>query len=528
MNRRLVAFLALAAIAPASSTAFAKGGSDSRDPSGSAAMRKAVTVQGILAHESALQDIADLNGGTRASGTPGYTASADYVAETMRRAGYQVTRQSFEFPFFQALAPAELERIAPDPKVFVEGTDHTTADYSGSGEATAPVQAIDVQVPPAAQPSSTSACEPEDFAGFTAGNIALVQRGTCTFETKAANAEAAGASAVIVFNEGQPGRQDLLAGTLGRPFDLPVIMTTFAVGEELVNQLRAGDAVTLRVKTLTESETRTTENVIADSRKGDPAKTIVVGAHLDSVVEGPGINDNGSGTSTLIEIARNLDKGGSQANRVRFAFWGAEEKGLLGSEHYVSTLPADELAKIKANLNFDMLGSPNFVRFVYDGDGSNGENDPGPTGSAYIEGLFLDYFADQGLASEPTAFDGRSDYESFVLAGIPAGGLFSGAEGVKTAEEQQVYGGTADAPYDSCYHQACDTIANLSTTALDQLGDAAAHGTWVLSRARNEIVDGATTDTGGGRDHGHGRDRDRDRGHGHKQRRGFDGPQRIR
>jgi Zn-dependent M28 family amino/carboxypeptidase len=486
-RRHLAALLAVTTtlgVAPASASAA--------EDINSKAFRNAVTVQGIKEHLEALQNIADLNGGTRASGTPGYTASADYVANKLRGAGLSVTRQTFEFPFFQELAPAEVQRTSPSPRTYTPDTDVVTMDYSGSGDVTAQLQQVnDNLVPPPAEPGSSAGCEDGDFSGFTPGNIVLIQRGTCTFEEKAQNAVEAGASAVVLFNEGQEGRTDAFVGTLGRPFNVPVVMLSFAAGEELVNQLRDGDTVTMRVATFTESETRETENVIADSRKGDAAKTIVVGAHLDSVIEGPGINDNGSGTATILEMAEQLGKGGQPKNRVRFAFWGAEEKGLLGSEHYVNTLPADQLSQIKANLNFDMLGSPNFVRFVYDGDGSNGENEAGPNGSSYIEKIFLDYFKSQKLPVEPTAFDGRSDYEAFILKGIPAGGLFSGAEVVKSEEEEAIYGGTAGLAYDPCYHAECDDIDNVNYTSIDQLGDGAAHATFTLARTKNPILDGS-------------------------------------
>ena len=219
----------------------------------------------------------------------------------------------------------------------------------------------------------------------------------------------------------------------------------------------------------------------------------MVGAHLDSVIEGPGINDNGSGSSTILEIAEQLAalKYTKKLQRqVRFAFWGAEELNLLGSQYYVDHLTEAQRAKIYANLNFDMLGSPNYVRFVYDGDGSatpDDDEDAGPPGSETIEDIFTSYFKSQGLASEPTAFDGRSDYGPFIAVGIPAGGLFSGAEGIKTPEEAAVYGGTAGDPYDSCYHQACDTINNLSTKALSELGDAAADATLTLALSKTGL-----------------------------------------
>ena len=159
-----------------------------------------------------------------------------------------------------------------------------------------------------------------------------------------------------------------------------------------------------------------------------------MGAHLDSVGVGPGINDNGSGSATILEIAEQIRKV-KPRNKIRFIWFGAEEHGLLGSEAYVDSLPQSERDKIAAMLNFDMVGSPNFVRFVYDGDLSDSEPPEGgaPPASADIEQLFLDYFESQGLPTEPTAFDGRSDYGPFIFAGIPAGGLFTGAEVLKTA-----------------------------------------------------------------------------------------------
>jgi Zn-dependent M28 family amino/carboxypeptidase len=445
-------------------------------------LRTAVTTGGILGHERVLQRIANNNGGTRASGTPGYLASAQYVKRTLRQAGYRVYQQEFTFPFFRDLAPAFLEQTSPTPTEY----ETATFQFSGSGDVTGPLVPIDVTIPPAPTPSSTSGCEPGDFPAPPAEpSVALIQRGTCTFEQKAANAQAAGYDAVIIFNEGQVGRQELLTGTLGRPFTLPVIGLSFADGEALYNQTVAGP-VEVHVVTETEIDLEAkTWNVFAETRKGDPEKAVVVGAHLDSVVEGPGINDNGSGTSTQLEIAEEMaELKVKPRQQVRFAFWGAEEAGLLGSEHYVATLPDRKLRNIVANLNFDMVGSSNYVRFVYDGDGSAELSPAGPPGSAEIEQIFTRYFASQGLASDPTAFDGRSDYGPFIAVGIPAGGLFTGAEGIKTPEQAAVYGGTAGEPFDPCYHQACDTINNLSTKALGEMGDAAAHAVLTLAKTK--------------------------------------------
>jgi Zn-dependent M28 family amino/carboxypeptidase len=446
-------------------------------------LRNAVTVGGILGHERVFQRIANQNGGTRASGTPGYEASADYVADRLRAAGYTVTEQEFVFPFFRELSPAVLEQVSPTPTTYETGT----FDFSGTGDVTGTLVATtDIVIPATPEPSSTSGCEPGDFPAAPAGPaVALIQRGTCTFEQKATNAVAAGYDAVIIFNEGNPGREELFIGTAGVPFEIPIVGLSFADAAALYAQLQAGQTVTMHVATETEIDpTRTTRNIIADSPTGNANQVVVVGAHLDSVIAGPGINDNGSGSSTILEIAEQMaELGIKNRQRLRFAFWGAEELNLLGSEHYVNTLSNDDLGKIVANLNFDMLGSPNYVRFVYDGDGSDTPT-AGPPGSAQIEDVFNQYFASQGLATEPTAFDGRSDYGPFIAVGIPAGGLFSGAEGEKTAEQAAIYGGTAGEPYDPCYHQACDDITNLSTKALNELGDGAAHAVMTLARTR--------------------------------------------
>ena len=436
----------------------------------------AVTAEGVMEHEQAFQAIADANGGTRASGTPGYDASAQYVFDQLAAAGYSPVFQEFEFPF---QIPALLERVAPGFASYE--TDSMT--FSGSGDFTAPATLVDVQIPPGpAANSSTSGCESSDFAGFIPGNIAVVQRGSCNFSVKAANAQAAGAVAVVVFNEGQVGRTAVVQGTLGVPFTLPVVGASFATGEELHALRNSG--LQLHV-VVSEPEMRTTVNVIAETDRGRDDNVVVVGAHLDSVPEGPGINDNGTGSSSILEVAIQMAKVNPR-NTVRFMWFGAEEAGLLGSRHYVGQLSEEEIADIAVMLNFDMVGSPNFVRFVYDGDNSTFPVGPGaaagPPGSAYVEQLFSSYFASRGLASDPTPFSGRSDYGPFIAVGIPAGGLFTGAEGIKTPAQAAAYGGVAGAPYDPCYHQACDTIANVNTVVLDQMADAIAYATLTFAQ----------------------------------------------
>ncbi|MGN6273412.1 MAG: M28 family peptidase [Protaetiibacter sp.] len=466
------------------------GGHDDR--SSSATLRKAVNAKSIQFHLSALQRIADAGGGTRAAGTPGHEKSAAYIEKLMKLAGYQTERQPFSYEKVD-IDRAEFSQLTPTPTDYVLEDDFYPMDYSGEGDVeSAPVTPVDVNLE--GDRASTSGCEAEDFAGFTAGDIALVQRGTCDFATKATNAEAAGASAVIVFNQGNdvPGddRFGVLFGTLGElGIGIPVVGASFELGESFA---LASDP-TARIVLETSQVTVDTFNLIATSRTGDPSKQVVVGAHLDSVPAGPGINDNGSGSATILEVALKLAVTKSKpTNQLVFAWWSGEEDGLQGSNYYVSQLGEEGAADTALNLNFDMVASPNPVRFVYDGDG-DAFGEAGPDGSAEIEKTFTDYFASQGLATAPTAFDGRSDYFAFIDAGIPAGGLFTGAEGIKTDEEAAVFGGTAGEPYDPCYHQACDTTDNIDPAVLDEMADGVAHAVYTF---------GAVKTSGWGHHHG--------------------------
>jgi Zn-dependent M28 family amino/carboxypeptidase len=305
------------------------------------------------------------------------------------------------------------------------------------------------------------------------GKIALIQRGECTFHKKAENAFNVGAVAVVVYNRVDGG---VFSGTLGGVVDgrLPVVGISHALGYAWRYSLPR-----LKIVVAGELDHRfNTTNVIVDVPGGDQNNTIVVGAHLDSVPAGPGINDNGSGSMMIMEIALQLaNKYGripSTWPALRICWWGGEEEGLLGSEHYVENLKAtrpDELQKIVLNLNFDMVASPNFVRGVY--NGLSGP-DKVKNASASISDFFIDHFRAVGKAWTFSDFNGRSDYGPFIEHGIPAGGLDSGAEKIKTDSERRIFGGLAKTAYDPCYHQACDTVENINHEALDSLAKAAA------------------------------------------------------
>jgi Zn-dependent M28 family amino/carboxypeptidase len=493
-RRRSVLPVALALLA---SVALVGPPAAAADLNESKGFRKAVTLAGIREHQAAWQAIADANGGNRVGGSAAYDLSRDYVVGRMEAAGYDVTTQAFEFLYNADATPPTLRQESPTPTTYVDGPDYQTMTFSGSiGSTTAPVWAVDLVLPQAPGPgATTSGCEATDFVGMPAGSIALMQRGTCTFGAKADNARAAGAIASIIFNDGgDAGRVTVIAGTLGPGTHGPAVGTTLALGQDLANTISSGatgSTVTIRIDRA--EEIRTTHNVIAETQGGDPDRVVVVGAHLDSVPRGPGINDNGSGSGTILEIAEvYAAQAREPRNKLRFMWYGAEEFGLLGSTAYVASLSQAERDQIQAMINFDMVGSPNYVRFVYDGDNSAFPADPpnvaaGPPGSAYLESLFVDYFNAVGLASDPTPFNGRSDYGPFIARGIPAGGLFTGAEGIKTSAQAALYGGTAGTQYDSCYHLACDTYANNSNTGLDQMSDAAAHVVLTLSRVKVDV-----------------------------------------
>lgn len=484
--------LTVTTVGTASTWTTASADTSKKDPSSltlTQGYRKAVTLAGVREHQAALQAASDANGGNRVAGSPGYDASSAYVVEKAQAAGLDVHLHHFTFTFNEDRTPPVLTQTAPDATNYVNGVDFGSMTYSGNGDVTAPVWAVDLQLPQAPGPgATTSGCEAADFAGMPAGSIALVQRGTCTFGAKLDNAVANGAAGAVIFNDGgDAGRRGVINGTLGEPNrNHPAVGATLALGQDLANGIAngaTGSTVRLRVDRVVEQ--RTTHNVIGETPGGDPHNVVVVGAHLDSVSRGPGINDNGSGSGGILEMAEALE-GREVTNKVRFVWWGAEELGLIGSNRYVASLTQQEKDDIALNLNFDMIGSPNYVRFVYDGDNSAFPVGPGaaagPDGSGMIEKVFHDYFGGVGLASAETPFSGRSDYGPFIAAGIPAGGLFTGAEGVKTAEQATVFGGTAGAPYDPCYHLACDTFANSNSTGLDQMSDAAAHALLTFAR----------------------------------------------
>lgn len=375
----------------------------------------------IRADLVALQRIADANGGNRSAGTRGYAASVSYLRTALTRAGYRP--RALSFPFVEYFETVERGlQIAPSRRSFrVEAVDYSPSTPAGGLRGS--VVAVG------------DGCEASDFAGVGI-RIALARRGACFTAVKARNAGSAGAVALVVFNV-EPGP---LNSTLGdaRASAIPVVAVERGTGALLQ---RPGVAIELTVRTRTRRST--SQNVVADVRPG-AGRVLLVGAHLDSVHAGPGINDNGTGVAAVLEIARALRRLAPD-RPVRFAFWGAEEFGLFGSSAYAATADPDEIA---GYLNFDMLGSRprQRLRAVYAGP---------------FAGRWLDFFESRGLHATRIDLAGRSDHAPFQRRGIPTGGLFAGI--------------------DRCYHARCDRVGEVDFVVLRQLAAGAAFGVAAFS-----------------------------------------------
>jgi Zn-dependent M28 family amino/carboxypeptidase len=425
------------------------------------ALRNKVSTDAMMAHLSKLQDIANANNGTRAVGTPGYEASVDYVVNTLRNSGFEVQTPEFSARVFKA----EKGSVA----VGGQTVDARALEYSLG----TPPEGV--TGPLVAAPADDSpGCSPSDYDKVPVqGAVVLVERGTCPFSQKEDAAAQRGAVGMVVVDNVD---EQSMGGTLGANTDvkMPVVSVTKSVGMQL-----RGLSGPTTIKLNASTQSFKARNVIAQTKTGSPTDVVMAGAHLDSVPEGPGINDNGSGVAAVLETAVQLGNSPQVHNAVRFGFWGAEELGLIGSRNYVESLNLDALKNIALYLNFDMLASPNPGYFTYDGDQSLPLDARGqpvvPEGSAGIERTLVAYLKLADKTAQDTSFDGRSDYDGFTLAGIPSGGLFSGAEVKKSAEQAKLWGGTADEPFDPNYHKNTDTLEHIDRTSLGIQGGGVAY-----------------------------------------------------
>lgn len=414
-------------------------------------------------HMLAFQAIADAHPGpdghpSRNSGEPGYQASVDYVAAQMRQAGYDVTIQTYKFFYFAYTAVPTFSEVSPTSHTYTVVTDWNPGQSTGS--TTAAIQpAGGIIVPPTPSPSSSSGCAPGDFTGFVPGRVALVQRGTCAIGVKVQNAQAAGASGVIVFNEGNPGRTDPFRASLvdasGNRIvpTIPVALSSFGAGDDLLDQynqaVSAGTALpvtSIGIKAVVNPNAND-YNVIADSRGGDPNHVVVVDAHLDAIF-GAGMLDNASGSATILDIAQMMRKV-KPRNKLRFIWFGGEELGLLGSKAYVNSLSPTDLAKIGYDLDADVTATPNYVVGVLDPAAVDFFTRTVSTTfpqqvyqpSTVARDQAIQYFDSVGLGNELFSPVG-TDAFTFNEAGIPASGVLTGQDCCKTQQDVALFGGS--------------------------------------------------------------------------------------
>lgn len=465
--------------APSSLAAPAQTGCDNRTNNTYEKLLECVRLDGVVEHLEALQAIADANGGNRADQSPGFDASVAYVVDVLEAAGWSAD----VVPFTYEAADVVLRQLTPT------SAEYIAYDAVGTGEGDVTGNVIPVAINLEGERANSSGCEPDDFIGIDwegQNDIALMQRGTCAFSVKALNAEAAGAEAVVLFNQGDPSTDagdrfgpvnpTLAPETVG----IPVVGTTFAAGEAL-----AADGSTAQVKVAFSEAT--SYNVIGELAGRTDDNIVMAGAHLDSVPAGPGINDNGTGSAALLEVAQQMSKSRPH-NTVRFAWWGAEELGLIGSTEWVEQRSQEELDDIALYLNFDMIGSPNYYLGIYDADESSFVAPVDvPTGSIDIERTFESFYTLRGEPYDDSAFSGRSDYSAFIENGIPSGGLFTGAEQVKTVEQELIWGGSAGDQFDPCYHLSCDTMKNYDPHALEVNSDAVAFAVFKYASSTESV-----------------------------------------
>jgi Zn-dependent M28 family amino/carboxypeptidase len=392
---------------------------------------------------SQIEALCDL--GPRVAGSSAEKAAADYIAAEMESYGLDVEIQEFDIIYFEELSDPVLEQVSPNHTVYFQYDDFLTMTYSGSGDVTASVQpTVDIMIPPGPNAhDSTSGCEEADFFGFTPGNIALIQRGSCSFFQKAQNAQIAGAVGAIIFNEGQEGRTDVISGTIGGPgVMIPVVGTSFDLGKELYDLIPINVEVRMNVDVITEE--RTSQNVIGTLEGLQPEQGIVyIGGHYDSVSAGPGANDDASGVAGVLEAARVLSSRGHRTKAtMKFLAFGSKEIGLDGSYWYVNE-NYDEVTTLGLGMiNLDMIAVGDIITI-------------GNVGLAADELVYYtkDKADAMGLDWDPFDAGANSDHYYFEVVGCPVSFLHH-----------------VEDPY---YHTSEDTPDKIQVDTLEENGELA-------------------------------------------------------
>jgi Zn-dependent M28 family amino/carboxypeptidase len=427
-----------------------------------------VTVDGMRAHLDKLSGIATGNNGSRAVGTPGYDASVDYVAGVLRDKGFDV-----ETPEFDKVVQTDMG----DPTLTVAGRRFPVTQASLLVTTAADgIKAITLR------PQTPAGCTAADYGTVNVrGAIAIVDDTGCSVVEKHDAAMAKGAVGLLVVSDG--GAAGLFPAGYYQGLKSPVAI----VGKDVDAQLRR---TTAPVQLLLDAKAKSVKvrNVVAQTKTGDTHNVVVAGAHLGSAQHSPGMNDDGSGVAAVLEAAVQLGGSPTVTNAVRFAFWGSDESGLEGPTKYVGGLDREHVADIAVYLNFDMLASKNAGYFTYDGDQS-GQPSPGvpaasvPAGSAGVERTFAGYLNLAGVRPADMPLSRASDYGAFLSAGIPIGGITTGASQLKSAVQARLWGGQAGIPFDPAYRTPRDGVDNVNSQALAITGPAVAFavGTYAAS-----------------------------------------------
>ncbi|CAF1330990.1 unnamed protein product [Rotaria magnacalcarata] len=467
-----------------------------------------IQIDDVLKHLNEFQAIATASNGNRAAKTIGFNRTLDYITNFLAlKTNFKVTKSFFNLRNFQLLRnPTLSSTINGVVKTHTYSTNLAAAEFYHVQYSTSVTISNNVVL--TAIPNF--GCSDADWLAAIPspdGLVALVKRGDCTFESKAILASKYNVATLLLYNDGSTSNNmQPIYINLGQNNRVPALFLSYNLGQSLVSAANDPSRVaTIRLSIVTDSALNPTGNICADTVTGDPTQTIVIGSHSDSVPAGPGINDNGSGSATNLALAAALSSLLQTSNypaykyRVRFCWWGAEELGLLGANYHVAeakkaSVVGERITDYLININLDMLGSPNFIFGIYDGR-TTPTNTPAAAkpGSNKTTTLFQSWFDQNKLPWDYTRFDGRSDYGPFLAAGVVAGGLFSGADAVKTTVQVNKYatmlggslGGTAGIRQDICYHQACDKTTNINEFALNKMVQATAYAIETLGQQPN-------------------------------------------
>ncbi len=426
-----------------------------------------VTLDGVNRHLIALQRIADRNGGHRADPSTGYTKTQEYIEDTLRTAGFDVTRHAFTYDrvvIDRAVVAAGATSLVPNPLI---GSPDTAV-----GGVTGPLAVVPAD--------ADSGCQATDYAGLnTAGAVALVKRGGCAYTQKLVVAADLGAVAVVFYNHSVGAVGGVVNAAQAR---IPAVMLGSADGAKLTGS----GGVSTNVEVRRHVESTVSHNVIAQTRTGRKDNVITLGTHSDSVTTSPGVNDNGSNAAATLELARTLGGAPRISNAVRFAFWGADVPHS-GAAPYLNSLSDEQRLDIAMYLDVAPLGSPNGGHFVFDGDNSAGQAGPMPYGSAQIDKTFVDFMTRIGVQTEPAPVVGQGNYATFIAAGIPTGGPFAGIPHIKSPAQAAKWGGTAGIAFDPCNLAPCDNLANINRDILSRNADALAFVTGTYATSTEDV-----------------------------------------